>query len=358
MENEKTYKSDMDELLFLYLKGEATDEERTKAREWINEKTENRKHFDSLKELYFSTAFSSNKYDRIEGWKKIEKLYYREMYQKALDKTKLMKQRLIRLAVSSAAAIVLLLMTVFYVSHYATHNNKENTLSYNEINVPLGSKSQITLVDGTRVWLNAGSKLRYPIHFGEKSREVYLEGEGFFDVTHNSQKSFLVKTTGITIKVYGTQFNVKAYGEEENIITTLVKGSITIEVNKGKGSPMYLKPNETAIFSKSITDKLLIKAQDKIESITSWKDNRWIIEGETLGNLATMLERKYNVKIEIVSEELKNYKFTGILTDESFEQVMKIIQLTIPVQFTINHKFVTIKEDKLYKLKYDHMINK
>ena len=381
MKNERLQFEHMDELLFLYLKGLANDAERTAALRWINEKPEHRKYFDTLKELFIVTgnAGGIKKYNKTEGWKRVEAGYYKEIYKKGIVKNNSRKQSIVRIIVSLAAALVIALLSGVLVHSYMTKKYSTKDLVYNEICVPFGAKSVVTLSDGTKIWLNAGSKLRYPLQFGKSSREVSLEGEGYFDVTREKNRRFLVKTSDITIKVYGTQFNVKAYPDENKIFTTLVKGSVVIEANNDAKFVTLLKPNETAIYYKS-HPKILTKdisKQNKVlynnsahaanvvvtpekntESMTSWKDSLWVIEGEDLGQLAIKLDRRYDVKIEFTNNELKNYKFTGILADETFEQVMNIIQLSAPIKFHVNHKLVTISEDKLYKITYDNMINK
>jgi ferric-dicitrate binding protein FerR (iron transport regulator) len=189
----------------------------------------------------------------------------------------------------------------------------------------------------------------------------------------------LVKTSEITIKVFGTQFNVKSYPEENKVTTTLVKGSVAIESKDITKPDTYLKPNQTAVFFKtsltkpsshvpqtkakvepeaSLTNDLVIAPISDPTPLTSWKDQRWVIDSEDLEQLAILLERRYNVKILFIGEGLKNYKFSGILTDETFEQVLKIIQLSAPVQFRIDHNQVVLSEESNYKKKYDNMINK
>ncbi len=371
----------MDELLLLYLKGEANDKERASARKWINEKAEHKAYFNRLKELDLITGISSGKtkYDKAEGWNRVEAGYYKKMYENAIINSADRRRKAIRYVSSAAAIFILALIGRALVHSYTIKKNSSDAIVYTETLVPLGSKSLVTLSDGTKVWLNAGSRLRYPLLFGKKTREVYLEGEGYFDVAHDKNKRFLVKTSEITIKVFGTQFNVKAYPEENKIFTTLVKGSVAIEANSGDKPETYLKPNQTAVFDKSSQKKIpkavpkteqspekilsqanevIVSPEKNTEVVTSWKDTRWIVEGETLEELAIKLERRYNVKIIFADAGLKDYKFSGTLTDETFEQVLKIIQLSAPIEFTLDHKTVTIKEDKLYKVKYDNMINK
>jgi len=281
----------------------------------------------------------------------------------------------------------------FLINNYLTDKAFQNSnLTYNEITVPLGAKSQVTLSDGTKVWLNAGSKLRYPVNFLKSTREVYLDGEAFFDVTKTTKRLFVVKTSKLNIKVYGTQFNVKSYADENLIQTTLVKGSVAIEsIDGSEKGTIFLKPNQSATYYKTLPNKNPtndlaqkkvpdiqnpkykqaqgIKRSEPIKKIvvvpevdplpiTSWKDTRWIIVGEELGQLTVKLERRYNVKISFENESLKKYKFSGKLAEETFEQVLKIIQISAPIKFSIKGNNVVFYVDPLYKKNYDKMISR
>jgi ferric-dicitrate binding protein FerR (iron transport regulator) len=287
---------------------------------------------------------------------------------------------LVYISVSSAAAVfIAFFLGIYFNKQSSLKLVNTQSLAYNQIIVPLGAKSQVILSDGSKVWLNAGSKLKYPVSFLNGSREVFLEGEAFFDVTKINHKQFIVKTSNLNIKVYGTQFNVKAYSEENQIQTTLVKGSVALEPLLDNNNTVYfLKPNQTATFFKSnstikTTNNQLnnpdsekgkadegIFVVNKIDPlpIISWKDKEWIFKGEELGQLAVKLERRYNVKISFEDISLKTYKFSGTITDLTFEQVLMVIQLSAPILFNIDGNNVVFKGNSMYRNKYDKMILK
>jgi len=190
-----------------------------------------------------------------------------------------------------------------------------------------------------------------------------------------------VKTSDVNVKVYGTRFNIKSYPEERTIQTTLVEGSLAVETirNTEGRNPVFLKPNQTLTYYKPLARKSVREEAQKSTdineavpqtspakivlnptvdplSVTSWKDNEWVIAGEELDDLAVKLERRYNVKITFQDESLKKYKFTGTLKEETFEQVLKIIQLSAPILFTVIDNNVTFYEDPSFRKKYDLMI--
>jgi transmembrane sensor len=379
----------VDEILIKYLVGSATAEERDIALSWINEGAENQKYFDELKDYYELTKVTQKPSGFIsnDGWNRVKAGYYRMQYQQEIQRNKV-KRIIIRYAIPIAACVFVSFLLGFFTSNFLSVNNSQkSTIAYNEIRVPLGAKSQVILSDGTKVWLNAGSKFRYPVNFMQGNREVYLDGEAFFDVTKMDHKLFIVKTSKLNIKVYGTQFNVKSYPEENLIQTTLVKGSVAIEsADKAERGVIYLKPNESATYYKNEKAKVaavtatstpkssnettevknVAEAKEKIIvipkvdplPITSWKDTRWVIAGEDLGQLTIKLERRYNVKIAFETEDLKRYKFSGTLAEETFEQVLKVIQLSAPIKFSIEGNYVIFSADPLYKKNYDKMISR
>lgn len=372
----------MDEILLKYLAGSASIEERDLARKWIYEKIENQKYFENFKNIYQISKLgqSPSGFNKEDGWIRVKSEYYQKKFEAELENTNYKwKKTVIRIVSISAAAILITFILTTFISRNSYNKQISSQNIYNEITVPLGAKSQIILSDGTKVWLNAGSTLKFPVSFSSETREVYLEGEAFFNVTKNKKSLFVVKTSGINVKVYGTEFNIKSYPEEKLIQTTLVNGSVTIEEIGGKSAKKiaYLKPNETATYFKTTSSidisnkdnlpkeniqqsdksvKIIIDPETDVTPIISWKDNRWIIDGEELGSLSIMLERRYNVTISLENKNLESYKFSGTLTNETFEQVLKIMQLSAPIIYSVSGNHVIIKEDPMYKKKYDESI--
>ncbi len=242
-------------------------------------------------------------------------------------------------------------------------NLYSEAIEYNELSIPMGSKSKIILSDGTQVWLNAGSTMKYPSYFKDNVREVSLEGEAFFDVAHDEDRPFKVNTSEIQIKVLGTKFNVKSYPDENIIETTLVSGSIEIE-SKQTGSRkkhfLKLEPNQKATFSRISHDLSLsdnsqpekieplsigaIQIDNKVntEIITCWKDNKLVFNRERFEDIATRLERWYDVQIIIEDSTLKDYRYTGTLEKETLEQALYALRIASPFEYTIDKNNIFI----------------
>ncbi|HZL09095.1 MAG TPA: FecR domain-containing protein [Prolixibacteraceae bacterium] len=206
---------------------------------------------------------------------------------------------------------------------------------YTETIAPRGQKSQIVLADGTKVWLNSDTKIRYPGNFSKKQRDVYLDGEAFFEVTKNAHQPFIVHTSGVNVKVLGTKFNVKAYSDEDQIETSLFEGKINLLVNNPKNSEhteTVVVPGQSFVYYKA--DHQLVLNRFPKDEINGWKKNQLIFRDDTFSNLVRKVERWYNVKVVYDEKLFNDRRLTVELYEgERLERLMDIISLTLSVDF-------------------------
>ena len=189
------------------------------------------------------------------------------------------------------------------------HKSEEKTTEvvYNKLEVPRGGECMIKLDDGTKVWVNAETKLKYPVTFVGDRREVVLEGEAFFDVAKN-EKPFIVKTSFGDVRVLGTAFGISAYASEPESYTTLVRGKVSVE-REGK-KPVVILPGEQVVTSK---DGKMIKQQVDVEEFVGWKDGIYVFKEKSLGEIMKTLERWYNISVDFQEKSLVDLPFTGNL---------------------------------------------
>lgn len=224
--------------------------------------------------------------------------------------------------------------------------------SWFEVVAPLGAKSQVILPDSSRIWLNAGSKLKYSSQFNKTERNLKLEGEAYFKVAHNKSLPFVVNAWGFLVEAVGTEFNIKAYQEEPVIETVLVEGKVELgHLNEDIADDTFLNPHYKATFYKSgtsgVNERLVITPDVDFWPLISWKDGRYIFHKELLKNLAVTLGRRYDYSFRFASDDIKDYRFSGTLEDETLEQVLDLIRFSSPVAFEIKGKTVTIKKDQI-----------
>lgn len=190
----------------------------------------------------------------------------------------------------------------------AEKQNKTKTL-YNTVVIPRGGEYQLQLADGTKVYLNSVSSLKFPVQFNGKTREVELEGEAYFEVTKDAKHPFVVNISGTRIEVLGTSFNVKAYNEEDEVVTTLVEGSVKVKSKGVSGGSMLLKPGQQAIVEQS--SGVMDMREVDVGLFTSWKEGVFLFKNQPLEDVMSALARWYDVEVFYPNEKVKSLRFGG-----------------------------------------------
>ena len=218
---------------------------------------------------------------------------------------------------------------------------KTPALVYNTIDIPIGGEYQLVLADGTKVWLNADSKLRFPVSFTAERREVYLEGEAYFEVAKDSEHPFIVHISRGAIEVLGTGFNVRDYREEQKTVTTLVQGKVVYRPERQPGREIMLEPGF------QIKDEEGGSLQPrKVDVIlyTGWKDGKYVFENATLEEIMQVLSRWYDIAVFYKREEVKKLHFTGDLERyKTINDFLEFMEIGGNVRFSIKGKTVLIE---------------
>ena len=212
---------------------------------------------------------------------------------------------------------------------------------YNTMQIPVGGFYQLKLADGTKVWLNSLTQLRFPVTFAGEERKVYLTGEAYFEVARDSVHPFIVATDeGMEVKVYGTEFNIDTY-RKGTVKTTLVNGKVGIRVS-ATGEEVRLSPNQMALFTKA-TQSIQVENVDPYGAI-AWKDGKFVFEDEPIEEIMERLSRWYDVKVFYANERIKKHTFTGIITRfADISDVLHLMEETAAVEFRIQGDTVTVK---------------
>ncbi len=273
------------------------------------------------------------------------------------------------------AASIIVLLSMGLAGTIILHNTGSNDDPvYTEILAPKGSRAQVTLEDGTKIWLNADSKLKYPSRFAAYERKVFLTGEGYFDVAKENDRPFVLMTTDVRINVLGTAFNVKSYPDDSFIETTLESGSLAITPLKSvknaiSQQQIVLEPKQKVVLYKddgvvqekiqpsqskttetmeeaplmkvnSIKEAVLVENVDT-DVYISWKDEKLVFRSEQLDEIVKKLERWYDVNITL-DEELKERVYSGTFQDETIEQALDAICITSNLKYNIEKNNVEI----------------
>jgi transmembrane sensor len=359
------------EIIVHILEGTATVEEYRLFKEWLHDNGDNLAEFKHIEALWNAIDILKNTdgYDYQKAYNSF-KAKTEEIIQPNPSKRHLLSSHMVRYT-GYVAAIFIGVIILLAIGYHLAGSSQNAQANYLEMIVPIGGKSQLILPDGTKIWLNAGSKLRYPSDFKSKEREVYLEGEGFFEVARDVKHPFLVRTSDITIKVLGTVFNVKSYPSEKTIQTTLISGSVIIEgkIGGNKIGPLAtLEPNQMAIFlrkdrkmtiggnqGKSHVSEpensyspgkkqgdILVVDDINVETYTSWKNNSLIFENQPFENIAVELERRYGATIVFIDDSIKHYRFSGRFDEISIDQALNALKFASPFRYEIKNRTIYI----------------
>ncbi|NJK97629.1 MAG: DUF4974 domain-containing protein [Bacteroidales bacterium] len=403
-------KKDIENLLIKRLEESLTAEEELLVRKWLKEDIKNQQEFDDFTAIWISgkALYNPHKINTDEQWSKL--LEKQRIRQAAKNKSKfLVSNRMVMSMAASVALLVALGIAFLYHNYTAedqalgqdlpefapysehgaiilsngasidlkessgeivyngnegkiffkdkelfpdkgpTAQTTEAVVEYNQITVPKGHAYQITLTDGTKVWLNSFSRFIYPLNFTGKERLVKLEGEGYFEVAPNAGQPFIVKTSHVDIRVLGTKFNVFCYANDDIIETTLVEGSVSINPNAkaNKTKPLVLAPNQKAGFNKSISSIQVTKNIDT-EYYTAWKDGYFKYYNEPFIKIVSQLERNYGIKVDYNPNDFENLNITGKLQrQESTEDLFKALSILIPIEYEIYEEtLITLNKKK------------
>lgn len=309
-------------IITAYLSGKATQEEFHELEKWVSADPENQRQFEETRNIWqiMNPAFSPADIDIDSAERKIT------ANMQPAGKP-LFKQILVYWQRGAAILIIPLLI----LCSYFLFNNQEinDTSVYQEVKSPHGTFSLVNLPDGTSVWLNGGSTLKYPQTFQKGQRDVYLSGEGYFEVHSDKQNPFIVKTDQITLTATGTAFNIEAYETDSLTAVTMVNG--IIDVSFDNSSPILMKPGERASFNNQSKSCRIIQTDSY--KWYAWKDGLMIFRDDPLSYVFKRLEQTFNVDIELKDPELANAPYRATFEYESLDEILSLLEMSAPIRF-------------------------
>ena len=232
--------------------------------------------------------------------------------------------------IAAILIIPLLLFSVWNVFNKAI-SSKTSAVAHQEITSPSGIRTKINLPDGTKVWLNAGSTLTFPVQFVGSERTVDLSGEAFFDVFKNKKSPFVVRSSKARVKVLGTSFNFRSYEAEKNIEVVLREGKVLFESEYGnRKSDMVMQPGTRLVTDKESGEIELTR--ENINKYIAWHENKLVFDESPIQELALKLERWYGIEVIIDDDQLNNYRFTTTFEGEPLQTVLELLELSSPIE--------------------------
>jgi len=327
------------EITIHILNGEHSEEEMREFMKWYNASTENKELFFQLKSIYElrNKDLNPDNKELLESWDRLIKKIRLKQEPVRLKKS-INKNLLRKISITGVAAVILILLIIGIRINYAN-----NTWIEVQSNTP-GNIKKIELSDGSTVHLNASSTLRYPKKFNRKSRELFLDGEAYFNVTKDSSHPFIINLDNQQIEVLGTQFNVLAYSTDNIAVTTLINGSVkltTFETGKSMKDEIILQPGDQAIFDKKTSTYQVLHA--KTENVTSWIDGEYTFKNKSLEEITNRLEKIYQITFIIQDESLKDKSYTGkFFSYQKVDEIVDILNFKNDINYEIDNDTVLL----------------
>ena len=277
----------------------------------------------------------------IENKQFFDELFEKLWHRRKIEVTESSRNNRFTILFGKWAAILIIGLLLGY---YIRSTQKTLTPVYYTSVAPKGSISEMYMPDGSHIFLNAGSEIRYSVDGHNGMREVFLNGEAWFKVAKMKEKPFVVHTSFYDVKVTGTSFNVKAYSEEKDVVTTLEEGSVHImsSENLKLSEERVLKPGEQLVYNKESKNIQIGEANTKLT--TSWKENKLVFINMSLKELMVLLERKYGVEIEIDDKAILEYHYDGTLKNETILEVLEVLKQTLPINYKITNQKIIINK--------------
>lgn len=326
--------TDINEIIIRYLDGSASQEDKKKLLEWLSLSDKNRIDFNETRNLWLSCdVVKGNEMDlefalaRLRN--RIQQSYSSDVPSK----------KIFRYWARTAAVILILLGMGYWYSIQPPSSREKEIYVRNQLITAEGSKGKFLLPDGSTVWLNSDSKLYYPEKFDEDKRVVRLEGEGYFEVTKNKKRPFIVQSGDLSIKVLGTTFDVIGYPSQDKIDVVLLSGSIKVK-GKTLEKEILMHPNQILEYQKSKGEVSIQNA--KAHLYADWIKERLIFDKTSLSDIIISLEGWYNISIECPQALAENTQMTFTIKGESVEEIFKAMSLIAPIRYSIENNKVYI----------------
>jgi len=310
-----------EELLKKYIKGDyLTDEERETVVSWLQESPENMNEYKSLHKIY--DALLWNGYEENSN-----------ILPESKPVTRTIKRKIISLSRYAAVFVIAVLGCYVFLTYFNAPEAVKTEAAKNTIFVPPGQRAEVTLPDGTKVWLNAKTKFIYPERFENGRRDVYLDGEAYFNVEKDGNRPFTVRTDKYNVKVLGTEFNLIAYKGSDLFETSLLEGSVEVKSHDEKSS-LILSPDNIAYAQGGELKTAPLLDKDFL----LWKDGIIYFDNETVLEIMKKLELYFDIKIDVQNKSIITHRYSGkFRTKDGVEQVLKVLQL--------KHKFKYTRDD-------------
>lgn len=336
--------------IYDYLRGTATEKQLKEIKSWINESEANRKYLAEQKAIWTLSSLPDEK----AGEKELKTIRQKLSLKEIKNSVYIRKSHI---WYAAAAFIILIGLNVALLGTSSIFDREDDYLGLaaydsdqiSRIYTEKGTKASITLPDGSKVWMNSDSEIRYATNFTGKTRDVSLSGEAYFEVVTDSLRPMIVSTSkGFSIKVTGTKFHVRSYENDETSKTTLLSGKIRLIYASDDDSEereLELNPNETVLIGEVSVPEKILQNEIKTNNELAWKDGELIFDRTPMTDVIKMLERWYGATFEVSDTSVLGHRLSASFKTESLVQIMEVISMLTGIDYSIKDNTVVLGTD-------------
>ena len=338
-------------LIHRYLTGDCTPAQIARIERWIRANPENRKTFEAIKKIWEVDPEKELHTNLRSAWQRLEREMDEQEYVHSKQhtiklpgykKSSARKQVWFRAAAFLLVGVMVSLFTAWFAGAGLFVNQQD--VAMQEIRTDRAHQTRVMFSDGTEVQLNASSMIRFPRQFSADAREVYLEGEAWFDVKHNPDLEFIVNTPDATIRVLGTEFNVKAYTDEPEVEIVVADGIVSVHAADGNGvlesAGVRLEKNEMSRLIRSGEPTPALQVD--VEKYTAWLTGDFVFDETPFARVVAEWERQFDVDFMVENEELQATPLTGEFRNESFDEMLRLTSIALDFGYTHENDTITI----------------
>lgn len=316
-------------LLTKYINNECKKKEIVIFEQWLSESNENQQYFNQIKDAWGAYGVNQISFspDKKEAWRKIDRTF---------GENKFKARSIIIWSARIAASIIILIGLSYIVNNTFIKQNNQDFATV--ITEKTSSSKKLVLPDGTFVWLNKSTTIKYPKEFAQNERHVYLSGEAFFEVSKNVEQPFIIESENTITKVVGTSFNLRAYEDEDEVKLIVNSGKVVFYSKMNGNNKVILTKDLAGLFNKKKNTVLITDVFDV--NYQSWKTGKLFFYNTCLSDVCLTLENQYNRKIILLDPELKNMKIIASFNNQKFEEVIDIISQTLDIKYQVKNDSV------------------
>lgn len=333
-----------------YFAGESTDEEQSQIRHWLDGEPSREDLLETLRNVWVEGGKHPQQFDARSIWNKVairirisDNRGEAQKLEIPVGRPRIWKDRPLRYSLGVFVTILLLVSVPFVAIKLIDRFNNPRQTEIRQISTKIGERAQFHFSDGSQIWLNSATTVRFPDPFARDRREIELEGEAYFDVVHSDGQPFIVKATNAVVQDLGTQFNVRAWKEDKTVDVVVATGSVLFQHDSAANiQNVVVKRGERSVLTED--GQILPPQKVDVLKYLNWMKGVLIFDRTPMINVIKQLEHRYGVHFRLANPSIGAFEFTGSFQRESFDEVLKTISMTTNLKYSTSGREVMFSQ--------------